>query len=719
MQIAHKTAIKKVIRIACLSILSLCVLVLSLYFLLQLSPVQQKIKELALQEIMKKTKNKISIGNLRFRPFNSLQLEEVYATDLKNDTLLYVEKLNAKFNLFKLLRKQFIIHSVELDRFDLHISKDSLNAPFNFQFFVDAFASDTTQATDNSKLKLAIDHILLKDGNLRYDVFSEPFQTQNRFDVNHIDVGHLQFDAKLHYNDLEDWSGSIENLSLNEKSGFALKQLKFQIKNLNNHLQIDHFYISLPHSESEIQEATLDYAGLQLNEILSGAAYSIPFTSGKWYPCDFSCFYPELARYTDTITCSGNIKGKLPEISLPHFEMNYGKQIQLALNARIADFNAWKTSPVELKVEKCKVDPESFGFPLHTDTISLTGKIAGSLPDLKLALTVNSQQGNLEVNGTGEYMPSSGNARFDLSAESSGYNIKSLLSDSTFGNVSFQMATQGTVTGLNKIEAKADAEIHQFDFQGYSYRDITASAAYANDSVSIDLISKDHFLPLILQGKAGLDKKNSFLQLYAHFNGVRPDVLNLLPQYQGLKLSGTIHANTKGFDPEKMTASVAIDNLHWTTPSDDFNASPVTISYVADADRQKQLNLRSPFLNIRAKGDFSYNEIMQSFMQTFPALFSSNNLKDEKKATDQENFDFVVGIHQANTVANLLGMEANIPDSALFIGKYNKEGEDLNLNITAFCIFDQTDTARVALNLSNMQDDLNVQLDVKNKSNQY
>ena len=668
---------------------------------------------------MKKTKSQISIGNLRFRPFNNLQLEEIYAADLKNDTLLYAKELNARFDFFKLLRKQFVIHSVELEHFDLHISKDSLDAPFNFQFLIDAFASDTTQTADSSKLQLAIDRIQLKDGQLHYDILSEPAQNPSLFDFNHIGVSNLQFDAKLNFNKPDDWSGSINNLSLDEKSGFALKQLKFQYKDKNNKLQIDKFQISLPHSEGEIKEATLDYTGLQPNEILSGATYSILFTSGKWSPVDFAYFYPELADYPDMITCSGEIKGKLPEITLPRFELNYGTQFQLAFSAGITDYNAWQTSAFELNLEKCTVDPALFKLPLRMDAIALTGKITGSLPDLNVALTAVSKQGNLTLNGTAGYVVSSKSARFDLSVESSECNLKYLLSDSTLGNASFQLATQGTISDWNKINAKADAEIRQFDYKGYGYHDITANAAYANDSVSIVLISKDLHLPLTIHGKAGLNRNNQFAQFFAQLNGVHPDVLNLLPEYPGSELSGSIKADVKGFDPELMNASVALENLHWKTSSEDFNASSAIISYIADVDKQKQINVRSPMLNVRGKGSFTYDEIIQSFTQAFPILFSSNHSKSKKQTSDRENFDFTVGIHQANAIAQLFGIKTNIPDSALLIGKYNKEGEDLNLNVTVFCIFNQSDTARVQMNLSNMQDDLLVQLNANNKSNQY
>ena len=710
---------QKTVRIVGWSILSLGVLVLVVYFLLRLSPVQQKIKEIVLQEIIKKTHNKISIGNLRFRPFNRLQLEEIYAADLKNDTLLYAEKLNADFDLFKLMRKQFVIHSVEIEGLDLHISQDSVHAPFNFQFLIDAFASDTTQTADSSSLQVAINHILLKNGCLRYDVLSEPFQASHLFDVNHVDVRNLQLNAGLQWNNLEDWSSSIENLSLDEKCGFALKQMKFQIKNLNSRLQVDRFSVSLPHSEAKIQEASLDYTGFQLSEILSGATYSIISSSGKGVPSDFSCFFPELAEYTDTLTFGGEIKGKFPEISIPHWELNYGKQLQFTISAGIADYNAWETSAFELNVEKAWVDPELFKLPLRTDTISLTGKISGSLLDLELGLAAQSKQGDCILNGTGGYSVSTGNIHFDLNMESPGYDLQSLLSDSTLGNASFRLAAQGTISDRNKIKANVDAEIHQFDYIGYSYRDITANATYTGDSISIDVISKDPQLPVTLRGKAGLNKENAFVHLYAQLNGVHPDVLHLLPQYPGSELSANIHADIKGFDLERMNVSVAIENLRWHTPAGTFADSPITFSYIASADREKQINLRSSTLNVRGKGNLAYEEVAQSFIRAFPGLFPSANNKNKKIISEQENFDFLVGIRHANAIAHLLGMESTIPDSALFVGKYRREGENLNLNVTAYCIFTQSDTTRVGLNLFNEQNHLVVQLDAKNKSNQY
>jgi len=693
--------------------------VLAICLLLLLSPVQQKIKEFALQEVMKMTKSQMSIGSLRFRPFNHLYIEEIYAADLKNDTLLYAKKLDAKFDLFKLMRNQLVIHSIEIDHLDMRVSQDSIGAPFNFQFLVDAFVSDSTQTTDSSSIQLAIDQIQVRNGCLRYDIFSESPQMPGVFDANHIDIRDIQLNAELNFNNPEDWSASMEKFSFNEKSGFALNQMKFRVENMNNRLHVDRLYIALPYSEGEIKEVSLDYAGLQLSEILSGATYSILFSSGKWDPRDFVCFYPDLVKYSDPVICSGEIKGTFPEISVPHLELNYGKQFQLTLSAGINDYNAWETSAFKLKIKKSLIDPELFELPLRTDVISLTGKVTGSLRDLKFDMAAKSKQGDLALNGTGGYNVSSGNIHFDLEAESSECNLKNVLSDSIFGNMSLRLATQGTITGLNKINVTANTEIRQLDYQGYSYRNITANAVYRGDSISIDLVSKDPHLPVIIQGRAGLNKENSFAQLYAQLNGIHPNVLHLLPQYPGSELSGTIRADIKGFDPEKMTASVVIDHLHWKTAAGDFADSPITFSYNAGADRQKQINLRSPTLNARGKGNLSYEGVAQAFSRAFPGLFPPGNNKNKKITADRDNFDFLIRIRNANAIARLLEMETTIPDSALFVGKYNREGEDLNLNITAHCIFSQSDTARVSLNLSNELNNLIVRLDMNNQSDFY
>lgn len=668
---------------------------------------------------MKKTQNKISVETIEFHPFNRLQLKKIHVADLKKDTLLYIENLNAAFNLWKLWDRKLLIHSVEIDDFRIHVSKEQTDSLFNYQFLIDAFSPDSTQSSGNSKLEMDINRICLKNGRLQYDIFSEPILELGRFDDNHIAVHNFQATIRLHSIAGENPFGSIENLSFDEKCGFTLSQMRLRIKKSETCLRIDDFYLALPHSEITIQEANLDYTDRESSEILKGATYSIFFTSGKIHPDDVHYFYPPLVGLTETLICSGEINGRFPAISLPHFQADYGDYVHLNLSANIANFQQWETSAFNLNMDNCFINPKLFKPSVHLDTLSITGKITGALPNLKLALNGKSGQGDWILDGAGSYNVPSANAAFDLNVETLNLNVKSLLADTTFGNASFRLSAQGTLNGANKIDARAQAEIRRLDYRGYGYRAVSATATYANDSISLNLNSKDANLPLTFHAQVGLDKKNSFAQAYAKLNKVRLDSLHLLSPDSGAELSGGLTLFVKGFNPESMALFATVDSFGFVTRSGSFNDSSIRFSYNAEAGGQKQINWQSSVLNLRGKGRFTYDGFNQSIQQAFPTLFPTKKYKTEKGKTIRETFNFFLAIRQANAFSHLLGMEAEIPDSAFFVGKYTKDEEDLNLNVTAFCLFSQTDTAQVQLNLSHLQNKLAVRLDVKNNSTQY
>jgi hypothetical protein len=702
---------------------------------LWLPPVQQKIKDVVLQEVMKKTQGQLSVENLQFRPFNHLLLENVYAADLKGDTLFYVENLNLGFNLFKLLDKQLLIRSVELDNFAVHFSKVSIDSPFNFQFLVDAFASDTTQSADNKKMVIEIDDLILKNGRLTYNILSEPFSEPNLLDVNHVDIRDFRTNIHLKSIDLEKLNVSISELSFREKCGFTLAQLKMNLKSDQKVIYLNDFILGLPLSELSVAEATLDYSDREWDEILTGAAYSAIFSSGQLHPNDFSYFYPKLTALTENLTFSGEVNGRLPQIVLPQFQVDYGKHLHLKADVGLADFKRWEDAPFELNLEKFYIDEmgitqikhilsaegkeSATGFTPGLEAITLTGKIGGSLPDLSLQLDARSGKGDLNLQGTGSYVSETGALNFNLDLESTDFSIKKLLTDSVFGNASFHLLAQGKRNEQGRMEAQANVAIRQLDYKGYTYQNITANVGYAEDSISVDVDSKDANLPLQLQASLCLAKENLSLQLSADLDCVRLDSLHFLPAYPGSSLSGKINADIKGFEPERMAASITLSQLNFVTNSGVFNDSPVVVSYNAGSNNQKQINIRSRVLNVRGKGQFTYAGISRSVKHVFPDLFPEKKQMIHKKQISQDDFNFFVAIRQANSITQLLGVGTSIPDSALFVGKYNGNDSLLNLHTTAFCLFSESDTARLDLNLSNVQKNLLVHLDVDNNSSQY
>jgi hypothetical protein len=529
----------------------------------------------------------------------------------------------------------------------------------------DAFASDSA-SSDNSAIQVEIDKIILKNGNFSYNVLSKPYLTDSLFDVNHILIKNLQ--AKIHLQVLDSLNIiDLASLSFTEKSGFRLDDLHFHLKSKQKAIVMNDFAVKLPHSELEINL-------LNLSDLtsLAKAAYSLQIFSGKIGAADLVYFYPQLSEFTDILSFSGKLEGQLPELNIPSLELNYGNNLFLIANAKISDLLQWEKSTLAVQIDKCLINKIN-SLVILTQT-NLTGKITGSLPDLHFSLQSKSKEGYLSMQGKGGYIPALGDARLE-------------------------------------------ADVNQLKYKEYSYKNISVKASYVDENIEMDINSMDENLPLSLHGKACLNKKNQDAALHAGLYGVRMD--NWLPEYTGAKLSCIVDMNIKGFDPDATTASATIDSLKFSTQTGVFNDSPIAINYNAGLNNQKQLNIRSKVLDLKGKGKFTYSGIGRSLRQAFPTLFSEKISKERKIQLPGENFNFLIAVRQANSISRLLGMETQIPDSALIIGKYNSGDSLVNFDATAFCLFSATDTSKLHLNMSNNRNKLALQLDLNNRSRQY
>jgi hypothetical protein len=601
--------IKKGFRISAKVILSFFGLILLLFLLLYLPPVQQKIKDVILQELMKKTNGIMQIGNLKFTPFNHIRLEDIFVSDLQGDTLFFAENMDAKFNLFGLFKKQLLIHSVEADDFNIRIAKDSINSPYNFEFLIDTFASDST-SSNGSAMQIEIDEVILKNGNLSYDIFSKPLSNNMLFDANHVKISHFNSIIHLQSLDLEKLKINVANLSFTEQCGFSLDNLHFNLKSEEKIISLYDFSTKLTDSELSIEEAILDYTGLKINNILAGANYSVKFSSDKIKAKDLVYFSQKLKTFTDTLTFSGELKGSFPAIGLHSFNVNYGKYFRLTADANLPDFNDWATSDVAVRIEKCR-------------------------------------------------------------------------------------------------------------YMDYLYKNIYLKANYEKENLKIELKSEDENMPLTLYGNVLLNGENREATLHADLNGVRPDVLHWLPKLPESKISGIVNAQIKGFNPESMKVSATIDSLKLLTQNGVLEDSPIVITYDAASGKQKRFKIRSGIMNFGLNGKFSFDAVIQSLKQAFPALFSEKQTTKKKIQFYRENLDFFIAVRQANTIIRLLGIEKEIPDSALFVGKYNAIDSLVNFDARAFCFFNQSDTAKLHLNLSNIRDKMAVKFDANHKSALY
>lgn len=122
-------------------------LVVGLYFALQVPSVQDWAARKAAGYLQDKIKTEVRIDKFRTDWKHGVALEGVYLEDQKGDTLLSVGKLAVGVDLWALTKSQINVSNVELTDGTVHIARTLPDSTYNFDYILAAFATGDTATT--------------------------------------------------------------------------------------------------------------------------------------------------------------------------------------------------------------------------------------------------------------------------------------------------------------------------------------------------------------------------------------------------------------------------------------------------------------------------------------------------------------------------------------------------------------------------------------------
>jgi translocation and assembly module TamB len=174
---------------------SLIFLIVLALILIQTSFVQNFARQKIVSYLEHKLKTKVEIGKLTVKFPTALSLQNVFFEDQSKDTLVYGGEIKVDISMFRLLKSDIQVQSIELNNIVAKIKRLPPDSVFNFQFIVNAFGSGQTKVSekqDTSTLKMNIDKIVVNNTRIIYkDAF-----TGNDMDlaVGHLDTKITTFD---------------------------------------------------------------------------------------------------------------------------------------------------------------------------------------------------------------------------------------------------------------------------------------------------------------------------------------------------------------------------------------------------------------------------------------------------------------------------------------------------------------------------------------------
>ena len=376
-----------------------------------------------------KTKTKVAVEKLFITFDGDIQLDGLYLEDTKGDTLIYSKSLEANVPLWALIQGNGIgVDGLEWEGVRANITRKDTIQGFNFQFLIDAFATQdtTTVKTDTTQAPL---NIIL--GNLRFKNFNVVYNDavtgiDSRFkigklvaDMDKTDLETMTFNAseleltdsqiKLYQTPIpktpDTESSTLPVLTVDE---FTLNKVYVDYQNQADHIAltatINDFYAEVPNIDLanqlfEVEEFRLKNSNISLkteteNNAITEKAEEVSQDIEK----EIIAFeWPTIQLEIDAIDLENN--------SFSYFVNNEKSQAGVFNSNAIQLTNInFQANTVLLKDKMAELDLEEASFKeisgIYLKNLQFNLNASDkklNLSDLKIALNNNTIQGNIQL----------------------------------------------------------------------------------------------------------------------------------------------------------------------------------------------------------------------------------------------------------------------------------------------------------------------------------
>ena len=168
---SYKRVIKKTGKIVLYILVSVLILLCLFFIFINLPAGKRMVKNKVQSYLEKKLKTKVAIESINYRLPKSIEVNNIYIQDQKNDTLFYGEKIAADISMFNLLMGNTNIQKVALKNIFLNVYRGEKDSSFNYQFIITAFGgpkATTPVIKDTNALKINLDRLLLQNVTLQF-----------------------------------------------------------------------------------------------------------------------------------------------------------------------------------------------------------------------------------------------------------------------------------------------------------------------------------------------------------------------------------------------------------------------------------------------------------------------------------------------------------------------------------------------------------------------
>ncbi|MFI3239975.1 MAG: hypothetical protein R3Y22_05230 [Bacteroidales bacterium] len=669
-----------------------------LYILLSIPSIQNSIKERSERELSELLDVKLNIESVSISPFNKIELYDINIPDTNGNHLARINKLGVGISIYNLIRYgQLVLTYAEIIGLDANIYKQTPDADLNIQFIIDALSSKDKDK-DDSKIELKLYNIVIRQGNIKYDVLSEP-RTYKKFNPNHIKITNLRADISLPHIKKDDIYIRINRLAFNEISGFKLRNLKLHTTITSEHINIEKLILELPNSVINPEPFNTSYSSLKL---LSGDVNQLPtnLTIKNSYitPSDLEAIVPAFKEFNEPISINIKTSGELKQIEVKYLALHTMDNL-FNLNITGTIFNSLDNNNRAINIPYIRVDAEpskvailtSYFSNLTPDAkniitncgyINFNGSMIGVLPDIHFIGDLRTSLGGVSLDSSIKIAKEDN--QFSGIVKTDKFNLGQLINKS---NIIDELACDIELIVQQKeriLSGSINGDINYIDINGYRYKDIISNVVIDDNSYSGEVNILDDNISLDIKGFAYLAEEQSKIDLIAKGRFINFDILNISHKYPKHLLSFDLDATITGNQIDNSTGKLAIDNIHFV----DHNNKGININKIkltTQNDTIPQLiTLDSDMISGKITGEYEFRSITKDFLNVLSGAFPEVIHKYPESNSKRSNiFNYSFTIHNNNQLTDFFNTPIRFIHPITIDGEFNDSIGNITLCLDA------------------------------------
>ena len=632
--------------------------------MLHIPAVKTCIGNTASNALAQKLGTKVEIQEINLGFLNRIILDGITIYDQQQQKLLTSSRASIKVNLLSLLQGKVSISSAQLFGATANTYRQTAQSKPNYQFVLDSLASKEPQK--ESKLDVTIGSLIIRNGTLIYHQNDAP-KTIGQLNLKHLHITNLSAHILVNTLTNDSLNLQIKRLALDEASGVHLNALTTKLQANKRDAHLNYLNIDMPGTCIRIKDGSAHYQFENKQLALSTLTYNLTFSPSYIRPCDFAFLLPALRPFVKKIDLSTKISGTISSLRMHDLHLS-GSNIYFSANGEISNWQndlQWKghINTLNLHANGIQFIVDNLGQQFHIPieitrlgNIYFKGDCSGRRKDIALEGKLHTDAGNatLAVNLQ--------NNHFKGNIETAGIALGRIIDNAQFGNFKAKLNAEGYWLN-NVLSMKAKGAIDLFDYNQYTYHNISLNAAIKKKNHQIDFNGKfdmdDPNGEIHLNGSLSNMGKlfNAKLQAnVAHFN---PKSLRLSTQIPAAFFGMQIEANIKGHNLNTALGSIRIKDFDMQAPDKHYHLN--TLSLQADTTKGiHTICLDSDFGQMRLKGNYDYATLSNSITNIIATKLPTLPGLPRYKKIKTNDFSFEAEIQKSDWLQQVLNIDLDL-----------------------------------------------------------